>query len=126
VLPENSRSFLSCCWKSMSFPRRVLADLGRDHSSELLLRLPSQAQAQRSKSKINSNLQSERFAVHGCMQLSRSTGRKRCGLSSSCSGVDLFGCLVLWTSIGGGTGGPHGPRPLHFYFWGVWPLHFFA
>jgi len=24
------------------------------------------------------------------------------------------------TSIGGGTGGQHMPRPPHFYFWGAW------
>jgi len=27
-------------------------------------------------------------------------------------------------SEGGGTGGPHGPRPLYFYFWGGWSPHF--
>jgi len=26
--------------------------------------------------------------------------------------------------IGGGTGGPHGPGPTHFYFWGAWPPRF--
>ena len=26
--------------------------------------------------------------------------------------------------IGGGTGGPHGPRPPHYFFWGAWPSHF--
>ena len=28
--------------------------------------------------------------------------------------------LVVIMPIGGGTGGPHGPRP-HFYFWGACP-----
>jgi len=30
------------------------------------------------------------------------------------------------SAIGGGTGGPHGPRPPHFYFWGAWSPHLFA
>jgi len=32
-------------------------------------------------------------------------------------------CRNQPTVIGGGTGGAHGPRPLHFFFWGAWPPH---
>ena len=32
--------------------------------------------------------------------------------------------FAMVSYIGGGTGGPHGPRPPHFYFWGDWPPTF--
>jgi len=31
---------------------------------------------------------------------------------------------IASVTIGGGTGGAHGPRPTHFYFWGGLAPHF--
>jgi len=37
---------------------------------------------------------------------------------------DYYTTKQLKEHIGGGTGRPHGPRPLHFYFWEGLARHF--
>jgi len=36
----------------------------------------------------------------------------------------IFKSSLQVTTIGGGNGGPHGPRPPHFCFWGAFPPTF--